>query len=78
MKNPHSLGLSISIALLLSACGGGSSSTTISTNTNTGSTTTASKPALKQAASNAELETPDQTADARNVRHGADQYVHLR
>ena len=54
MKNLHSLGLSISIALFLSACGGGGSSTTVSTNTTT--TTTASKPALKQAASNAELE----------------------
>ncbi len=60
MKNPHQIGLSISIALLLSACGGGGSSTTVSTN-NTGTTTTpsttANKPALKQAANNAELET---------------------
>lgn len=60
MKNLHSLGLSIFIALLLSACGGGGSSTTVSTNTttntdNTNVSTTASKPALK-AASNAELE----------------------
>ncbi len=56
MKNPHQFGLSLSIALLLTACGGGGSSTTVSTNTNTGNTT-ASKPALKQAANNAELET---------------------
>ncbi len=60
MKNLHSLGLSISIALLLSACGGGGSSTTVSTNTGNGSsgdnTIPASKPALKQVASNTELE----------------------
>ncbi len=59
MKNLHSLGLSISIALLLSACGGGGSSTTVSTNPTTPvtPTTNANKPALKQAATNAELET---------------------
>lgn len=59
MKNLHSLGLSISIALLLSACGGGGSSTTVSTNPSTPvtPTTNANKPALKQAADNTELET---------------------
>ncbi len=59
MKNLHSLGLSISIALLLSACGGGGSSTTVSPNPSTPvtPTTNANKPALKQAATNAELET---------------------
>lgn len=59
MKNLHSLGLSISIALLLSACGGGGSSTTVSTNPSTPvtPTTNANKPALKQAANNTELET---------------------
>jgi hypothetical protein len=60
MKNPHQIGISISIALLLTACGGGGSSTTVTNNTGTTTTTpstTASKPALKQAANNAELET---------------------
>ncbi|OQX14817.1 MAG: hypothetical protein BWK73_08455 [Thiothrix lacustris] len=59
MKNLHSLGLSIAIALLLSACGGGDSSTTVTPGNTTPPppSTTASKLALKQAANNAELET---------------------
>ncbi|WGZ95090.1 MAG: beta-propeller domain-containing protein [Candidatus Thiothrix putei] len=49
MKNLHLLGLSLSIAVLLAGCGGGGVSGNNPSNT-------VSKPALKQATSNAELE----------------------
>lgn len=58
MKNPHQIGLSLAIAALLTACGGGGS-TSVSTSNNGNNTTpatTANKPALKQVATNAELE----------------------
>lgn len=59
MKQAYKLGLSISTALLLTACGGGgsgSSANTSNTGIATPPSTTANKPALKQAATNAELE----------------------
>lgn len=59
MKNPHQIGLSLAIAALLTACGGGGGSTSVSTSNNGNTTTpstTASKPALKQVATHAELE----------------------
>lgn len=59
MKNPHQIGLSLAIAALLTACGGGGGSTSVSTSNNGNNTTpstTSAKPALKQVATNAELE----------------------